>query len=62
MTNGFSEQIWEPFAEWVRETYPEDGAVMYENWPNFFMAQFTEEATELWELRSREYVEVVRSS
>jgi len=62
MTNGFSDQMWEPFAEWVAQNYPEDGAIMYENWPAIFMQQFTEEASELWEQRSREYVEVIRSS
>lgn len=55
MSNGFSSQMWEPFAEWVAETYPEDGAIMYENWPSIFMAQLTDESNQLWEQRSREY-------
>jgi hypothetical protein len=59
LENGFSDQMWEPFAEWVAENYPEDGALMYENWPSIFMAQLTDESIELWEQRSREYVEVV---
>jgi len=61
LENGFSDQMWEPFAAWVEKTYPEDGAIMYENWPSIFMAQFTDESIELWEQRSREYVEFVIS-
>jgi hypothetical protein len=62
LENGFSDQMWEPFAAWVAANYPEDGAIMYENWPSIFMAQFTEESIALWAQRSREYVEVVLSS
>jgi hypothetical protein len=62
MENGFSEQMWEPFAVWIARTYPEDGPIMYENWPNIFMAQFTDESIELWEERSIEYVAVVKGS
>src|SRR5688572_11882113 len=30
-TNGFSEQVWEPFAEWVATTYPDDVVRMYDS-------------------------------
>ena len=54
-TAEFSPQMWEPFAAWVSETYPEDGAVMYQsgytNW------RLTEESIRLWERHSREYVQ-----
>ena len=53
----FSPQMWEPFAEWVSTTYPEDGAVMYNsNYTNF---RLSEESIRLWERHSREYVEEV---
>jgi hypothetical protein len=29
MTNGFSDQIWEPFAEWVSVEHPDDVLAMY---------------------------------
>ena len=29
MANGFSKQVWEPFARWVSSTHPGDVAVMY---------------------------------
>ena len=62
MSNGFSAQMWEPFAVWIGRTYPDDGAIMYENWPSIGMAQYTEESIELWEERSIEYVAVVNGS
>lgn len=57
MSNGFSSEMWEPFADWVAETHPEDVAVMYTD-ASQSMASITEESNQLWELRSREYVEV----
>jgi hypothetical protein len=62
MSNGFSAQMWEPFAVWIGRTYPEDGAIMYENWPRIFMAQLTDQSIELWEQHSIEYVAVVSGS
>lgn len=57
--NGFSEQIWVPFAVWIGATYPEDGVIMYADWPNVHSWATTEQSITLWEQRSREYVEVV---
>jgi hypothetical protein len=54
----FSPQVWEPFAEWVSTTYPEDAAVMYVD-ASLSGARLTEESIRLWERRTREYVEEV---
>jgi hypothetical protein len=54
LTNGFSDEMWEPFARWVSDTYPEDAAIMYTD--DFHTRQrTTEESNQLWEQRSREY-------
>lgn len=53
-TKEFSTYLWEPFAAWVSETYPEDGAVMYNAaYTNFLLS---EESIQLWEQHTREYV------
>ena len=53
----FSPQMWEPFAKWVRSTYPKDFAVMYiDSGSNF---RLTEESIRLWEKRTKEYVKEV---
>jgi hypothetical protein len=62
MNNGFSDQMWEPFASWVAENHPEDGQIMYAEWPVIFSPASTEESMALWEQRTREYVEVVRGT
>jgi hypothetical protein len=54
----FSPQMWEPFASWVSKTHPEDAAVMYED-DSYSGVRLTEESIQLWEKRSREYVEEV---
>lgn len=53
----FSPQMWEPFAEWVSTTYPDDAAVMY----NATLTDYrlSEESIKLWDRHSREYVEEV---
>jgi len=50
----FSPQMWEPFAEWVSSTYPEDVAVMYKS--DYSDYRLTRESIRLWEQYSREYV------
>jgi len=56
-TKEFSTYMWEPFATWVSETYPKDGAVMYNaSYSDFLLSQ---ESIRLWELHTREYVEQV---
>jgi len=54
----FSPQMWEPFADWVSTTYPEDAAVMYED-ETYSLERRTEESIRLWERHVREYVEEV---
>ena len=53
----FSSQLWEPFAEWVSETYPKDFDVMYTGGGTNF--SLTEESIRLWEQHTREYVKEV---
>ena len=53
----FSGEMWEPFAEWVAENYPEDGAVMYND--SYTDYRLTKASIRLWELRTREYVEEI---
>jgi hypothetical protein len=55
LTNGFSEQMWEPFAAWVASEYPDDVVVMYTD-RRQQMQRLNEESIQLWEQRSREYV------
>jgi hypothetical protein len=54
----FSPQMWEPFAEWVRTTYPKDFAVMYTGGGTNFV--LSDESTRLWEQRTKEYVKEVQ--
>jgi hypothetical protein len=56
-TKEFSKYLWEPFATWVSETYPKDGAVMYNAAYTDFL--LSEESIRLWEQHTREYVKVV---
>jgi hypothetical protein len=55
----FSPQMWEPFGTWVRQTYPDDVAIMY---TSASMQRISEESIPLWERHSREYVDHVTSS
>jgi hypothetical protein len=56
MENGFSLLVWEPFARWVSSTYPDDAAAMYTDATHSTRA-VSEESVELWDRRSREYVD-----
>jgi hypothetical protein len=58
MTNGFSGQMWEPFAAWVRVEHPDDVLVMYTD-ESQGMQRVTEDSIRLWEQRTAEYVAVV---
>ena len=60
----FLPQVWVPFAEWVAATYPEDAEVMY-TYPVYgpdWRERLTEQSIQLWDQRSREYVEEVGRS
>ena len=61
MTNGFSQQMWEPFAQWVAMKYPDDVLRMYDNGGQTDF-RLTEESVQLWEQRSRKYVDEVGQS
>jgi hypothetical protein len=62
MSNGFSEQMWEPFAAWVSRAYPEDAAVMYADWPETSLEAHSGRSIELWRQHTQEYVEEQTSS
>jgi hypothetical protein len=57
MTNGFSDQMWEPFADWVGERYPQDAAVMYEDWPDADAQSLTDRSLELWTQHTQDYID-----
>ena len=61
MANGFSKQMWEPFARWVSSTHPEDLAVMYPE-GTFGNAGLSDASIRLWDERSREYVAAVKAT
>jgi hypothetical protein len=50
----FSAQVWEPFAQWVSEAYPEDAAVMYAD-ESYTGVSLTEASVQLWQQHVREY-------
>ena len=62
----FSVQMWEPFATWVSENYPDDVAIMYTDFRGVFggyeMNSSTLDSIRLWEQHSREYVVEVGST
>jgi hypothetical protein len=57
-TNGFSEQMWEPFAHWVRVEHPDDVLAMYVD-ESQEMQRVTTESNRLWEQHTAEYAAVV---
>ena len=57
-SNGFSTQMWEPFAGWVALTYPDDVASMY-NDPSQSDYLLTDESIRLWEQHTHDYVDHV---
>jgi hypothetical protein len=61
MANGFSKQMWEPFARWVSTTHPGDVAVMYPE-GTFGAPGLSDASIRLWDERSREYVAVVKTT
>ena len=56
-TNGFSEEMWRPFAKWVIRNYPEDAAVIYYKYPETNWAHETPRSFELWRQHIQDYVE-----
>jgi hypothetical protein len=58
-TNGFAEQMLEPFEAWVSQEHPEDVSTMY---PDEYVTgrRFTKDGNRLWEQRIAEYATVVK--
>jgi hypothetical protein len=61
MANGFSQQMWEPFAHWIATKYPDDVLRMYDSFGQT-NSRLTEESVQLWEERSRQYAQEVGQS
>ena len=59
-TNGFSDEMWEPFAAWVSTTYPKDSAQMYKDTQHMLQAT-DEHAAELWAEHVPGYVKAVQA-
>ena len=51
----FSPQVWEPFADWVSATYPEDAALMYDESLNG--VRLSARSNRLWEEHSTEFAQ-----
>jgi hypothetical protein len=58
MTNGFSDQIWEPFAEWVSIEHRDDVLAMCTD-ERQGMQRVTHDSIRLWEQHTAEYVALV---
>ena len=54
----FSPEMWEPFAEWVSTTHPDDAAEMYTD-GSYSGVRISEESIRLWERHVRGYVNAV---
>jgi hypothetical protein len=61
-TNGFTETVWNPFAEWVAEHHPQDGALMYADWPATTTPAMGKRSATLWAEHVAEYVEAAGTS
>ena len=53
--------MWVPFHDWIKAEHPEDVLVMYTD-DSAGDRRFTEEALQLWEQRTQEYVQTVLTS
>jgi hypothetical protein len=59
--NGFSAQMWEPFAAWIKENHPEDIPVMFEL-ADQSLESHSEESAALWAQRTEEWVEALEAT
>jgi hypothetical protein len=57
--NGFSKNMWEPFAAWIERTHPTDAAIMYADWPDQSSQAMSPRALRLWSQDTKAYVEYV---
>ena len=55
-TNGFSVQMWEPFAAWIASAHPDEAKVMYADWPQQTLEALSAEAAQLWAKNRLEYI------
>ena len=53
--NGFDDQMWEPFAQWVRDNHPDDVEIMYNNVIQT-MWRTTDPSRVLWERHLEEWI------
>jgi hypothetical protein len=60
-SNGFFEQMWEPFGAWVSIYHPDNVLTMYID-ETKSMQRFTEESNRLWEQRIPEYIADVKQN
>jgi hypothetical protein len=58
--NGFNDEVWVPFLQWLVANHPDDVSVMYPDGRGASRHSTTDESIDLWERRSREYVDATR--
>ncbi len=56
--NDFSDEVWAPFATWIRTEHPDDVLVMYRDGSQQ-SSRNDDESLRLWEQRTQEYVQAV---
>ena len=56
LSNGFSQEMWGPFATWVSRTYPEDAKLMYFDYPSLDVQKETPRSLALWRQHVKDYV------
>jgi hypothetical protein len=59
-TNGWSRQMWTPFATWIDTFHHQDGPRMYPDWPKQGHFPDTNQAIQLWAHRTRQFVHYLR--
>ena len=60
-SNGWSAEVWGPFGSWIEAEHPDDVLVMYTD-SSQGGRRFTEEALQVWQQRTQEYVQAVLTS
>ena len=50
-TNGFQDEMWAPFSEWLEREYPADFAVMIRNVDGVQLPSFTDDSISRWRTR-----------
>ena len=57
VANGFSETMWKPFAAWMKDTYPDELEILYEDGDGQSLQRVSEDSIPLWEQRTTEWVQ-----